>query len=165
MPDAPRPCPRCSVPLRTAKSAAMALDMCTRCGGAFFDHGELPRLARDEPQAFRKLEALVEEVATEDGRGEGPALVCPGCAAPMERYQYAYCSGILLDRCRACSGIWVDGGELGRIDEHLARGQAARVADPAPCARPDLRRLRRAAAALSRSADRDALRHALLGPF
>jgi len=83
----------------------------------------------------------------------------------MERYQYAYCSGILLDRCRGCAGIWVDGGELGRIDEHLTRGRATRVAESAPCARPDLRRLRRAAAALSRSADRDALGHGVLWPF
>jgi len=101
----------------------MVVDMCPECGGAYFDHGELSRLVRKEPAAFGKLEALVKEAPTTVQAVDGPELACPGCAKPMERYAYALCSGVTLDRCRACSGVWVDGGELAKIGEHLLRGR------------------------------------------
>ncbi|MGQ9731531.1 MAG: TFIIB-type zinc ribbon-containing protein [Candidatus Zipacnadales bacterium] len=47
---------------------------------------------------------------------------CPACAKEIERYEYAYCSKIMLDLCPDCDGIWVDDGELERIGQHLRAG-------------------------------------------
>ena len=101
-----RHCPRCLVALRGAKGPTMVVDMCGECGGAFFDLGELSRLVRKQQEAFAKLEALVESDAAEAvPMAETGRLRCPGCGKPMERYEYAYCSKIMLDRCAECGGI------------------------------------------------------------
>ena len=136
MPENTRNCPRCIVPLRAAKGPNMVVDMCTECGGAYFDNGELSRLTRRQPEAFDKLEALVKEAPTTVERVDGPSLTCPGCAKPMARYEYALASGIMLDRCGACYGVWVDGGELAQIGEHLLRGQ--KVMDGAESPEPTI---------------------------
>ena len=33
----------------------------------------------------------------------------------METFNYGGDSGIVLDRCRACGGVWLDGGELEKV--------------------------------------------------
>jgi Zn-finger nucleic acid-binding protein len=118
-----RYCPRCLVSLRSARSDFMTVDMCTGCGGTFFDHGELAKIARKHAAQFEKLEALVQPNRAErEPMAAGTSSACPGCAAKMESYEYAYCSGITLDRCPKCSGIWVDEGELKAIGRHIEGG-------------------------------------------
>jgi Zn-finger nucleic acid-binding protein len=120
MSESQRVCPRCGAGLKKATNPLMAVDVCTGCGGVFFEQGELAKLARKHHEAFPKLEALVKEPAK--AVSDSGKLTCPGCGAAMERYEYAYCSGIMLDHCPTCGGIWADEGELGRIGEHLDRG-------------------------------------------
>ena len=40
---------------------------------------------------------------------------CPRCRRPMMKFNYAYDSNIILDRCPVCKGIWADPGELYRL--------------------------------------------------
>ena len=118
-----RYCARCKQPLRAARSKLMTIDICTSCGGAFFDRGELAKLALEHEEQFAKLEALVEpSQPVVDDRRPGERLRCPACAAGMESFQYTHCSGIWLDRCDRCGGIWVDNGELEAIATHLDGG-------------------------------------------
>ncbi len=100
----------------------MAIDMCTDCGGAFFDHGELAKLARKQAESFGKLEALVDPEDEPAAASHETSIKCPACSQTMERFQYAFCSGIMLDRCPGCSGIWADEGELQAIADHVAKG-------------------------------------------
>jgi Zn-finger nucleic acid-binding protein len=37
----------------------------------------------------------------------------------MRRFNYAYDSNIYLDRCPACDGLWLDGGEIEQIARHV----------------------------------------------
>jgi Zn-finger nucleic acid-binding protein len=55
---------------------------------------------------------------------------CPRCGVPMEPFNYAGDSGILLDRCRSCGGLWLDGGDLERVLQVVssAKQEAARDA-------------------------------------
>ena len=126
--DAERLCPRCSVPLHTARGSLMAVNVCTQCGGAFFDHGEFANLTRKHPDQLRKLEAIVKPEAVRPDQSESRTpLRCPSCADPMQSYEYAECSGVWLDRCAKCMGVWVDDGELQRVQEHLERGHKVLV--------------------------------------
>ena len=127
---AERYCPRCLSALRKARGELMAVDMCVECGGAFFDHGELSKLARKHAEQFATLEALVEPKRVEATAAAAQStLGCPGCGSTMETYEYAYCSGIKLDRCPRCSGTWVDEGELEAIGRHLDGGDKLAQAD------------------------------------
>jgi Zn-finger nucleic acid-binding protein len=42
-------------------------------------------------------------------------LACPICGGVMEAFNYGGDSGVLLDRCGICKGIWLDGGELEKV--------------------------------------------------
>ena len=117
-----RTCPRCVIELKAARGPVMTVDMCTECGGAYFDHGELAKLARKQAESLGKLEDLVDPEPDSSPVVRDRQVPCPGCGQPMEGYEYSYCSGIMLDRCLACSGVWVDEGELQAIADHAKRG-------------------------------------------
>jgi Zn-finger nucleic acid-binding protein len=38
--------------------------------------------------------------------------LCPQCTAGMKIINYAYDSNVIIDRCDACDGIWLDEGEI-----------------------------------------------------
>ncbi len=55
--------------------------------------------------------------------GTLPAPRCPKCAAEMAAYER---SGVVVDQCRECRGIYLDRGELERlIDAEAAFGTGA----------------------------------------
>jgi Zn-finger nucleic acid-binding protein len=39
----------------------------------------------------------------------------------MRKGQYAYASGVVIDRCARCGGIWLDRGELAKIRAYVNR--------------------------------------------
>lgn len=58
-------------------------------------------------------------MATNPSHAALPALRCPKCAAEMVTYER---SGIHLDQCRECRGIFLDRGELERIVDAESNG-------------------------------------------
>lgn len=57
-------------------------------------------------------------------------LKCPKCQAPMASFER---SGVTLEHCTECGGIFLDRGELERVIEAEAAGvQPARPATAAP---------------------------------
>jgi Zn-finger nucleic acid-binding protein len=134
MPDIePRyPCPVClGVRLektRVGTRGELVLDSCSRCGGIWFELGEVQHLTRHRPQA------LWDRVARRD---EPFRMQCHACHAPMDR-NAANCptcdwrnaidcpicdrtmhaevhDGLRLDVCRTCKGVWFDHVELAAI--------------------------------------------------
>ena len=55
-------------------------------------------------ELIEKLRARLQKV--EEAEAE---LTCPRCRRKLETYNFM---GIVLDRCSACGGIWMDRGEL-----------------------------------------------------
>jgi Zn-finger nucleic acid-binding protein len=41
--------------------------------------------------------------------------LCPQCITWMKKLNYAYDSNVIIDRCDACEGIWLDQGEMMRL--------------------------------------------------
>jgi Zn-finger nucleic acid-binding protein len=62
-----------------------------------------------------------------------PALRCPKCAAEMATYER---SGVVVDQCRECRGIYLDRGELERLidaeEALVARAPSAPTRDAHP---------------------------------
>ncbi len=44
-------------------------------------------------------------------------LVCPKCGGITHPINYGDDSGIIVDKCASCNGIWLDRGELDKIEE------------------------------------------------
>ena len=97
----------------------MFLDVCTECAGTYFDHGELAEMTRKRSDQLDDVEELVERDLTKVDIVVSRELLCPGCGTPMETYEYAFTSGILLDRCPKCYGVWADDCELQAIQDHI----------------------------------------------
>ncbi|HEX9703906.1 MAG TPA: zf-TFIIB domain-containing protein [Gemmatimonadales bacterium] len=125
-------CPVCLgvklVKLQPTPGVELILDYCTRCGGMWFDEGEVSRLRTCHPRAFAALVAIRADEHRMRCHGCGAAvprnaarcavcgwrnvLACPSCGgalAPVER------DGSRLDVCGRCRGVWFDNVELGTI--------------------------------------------------
>jgi len=134
MPDIePRyPCPVClGVSLEKARVGAqgeLVLDACRRCGGIWFELGEVQRLKRHRPAAlWDRVREQSEPFRMQCHNCHAPmdrnaascptcdwsnAIDCPVCQRAMEAQVH---EGLRLDVCRHCHGVWFDHAELARI--------------------------------------------------
>lgn len=107
---------------------SLTLDYCPRCGGLWFDRGEVALLARRDPTAIQRfapqrndrirppcpncLTPLDRDAERCRVCGHRNVLGCPVCDRPMERRAHA---GLVLDVCRHCHGVWFDNAELSAV--------------------------------------------------
>ena len=126
------PCPVC-LGVQMAKqsigpSSDLILDHCQRCGGIWFDYGEVQGLHQCRPQAlWQQIEVRQEDyrmqchacyVHMERNAAACPAcgwqniIDCPVCDQPLQVTQY---EDLTLDLCKRCKGIWFDHIELSTI--------------------------------------------------
>ena len=126
------PCPVC-LGATLQKSAVnetpqLLIDHCVRCGGVWFDFGEVQQLRRCEPKVLWALvaehgevhrmqchncHALVARSAFECSQCRQPLrLDCPKCGDVMATGHH---NGLRLDACTRCKGVWFDRHELDAI--------------------------------------------------
>lgn len=127
------PCPVCVGVLMEKKpigagAATLVLDFCPRCGGLWFDRGEVGQLAGRPEASLRGLiiketdrvrppchgcQAPLDRDAEKcPACGHKNVLRCPVCDRTMERRPHA---GLVLDLCAHCQGVWFDNAELSAI--------------------------------------------------
>ncbi len=124
-------CPVCLgvslVKLRVAQGD-FYLDHCQRCGGIWFDAGEVPQLRRYHPQSlWRHIELHDDQyhmtchacyARMPRNASHCPAcrwhnvIDCPVCARPLHPLER---EGLKLDLCQTCKGVWFDNIELAEI--------------------------------------------------
>ena len=108
--------------------ADLVLDHCTRCGGVWFEAGEVQQLRRtDAERLWREIvrredphvmqchscrSPLPREAESCEVCGWTVKLDCPTCARPLDVSEQ---SGMRLDYCRHCRGVWFDHVELAGI--------------------------------------------------
>ena len=114
------PCPQCQSPLDTITVADVELNWCARtCKGIWFDQQELAQL--NTTVAREDLDAIF--LTNPNTATQAPASndkLCPVDGVVMHRYEWNLTSGIQLDSCRQCRGIWLDGGEVNRFFDAVA---------------------------------------------
>ncbi len=103
-------CPRCPDAKLDALATAQGVttDFCGVCGGVWLDRGELAQLLGPE--------------GAEPGPPDGAAgaLPCPSCDGRLVELEHPPGSGLQIDLCPSCRGIWLDRGEVGKLKQ-LAR--------------------------------------------
>ena len=127
------PCPVClgtmlhKVRLARGKHT-LVLDACTRCGGIWFDAGEVQMLRQEPkkvirdvvPQRLREFQMRCHNCTATIGRNveQCPAcdwknvVDCPVCARPLTPQTHL---DLRLDMCAKCKGVWFDHIELAAI--------------------------------------------------
>ena len=115
-------CPRCNSILNTVEHDGVQVEVCSSCKGEWLRAGELEKIVEHHDEVFTpaeiaSLDAVNQEVFTNENL-DHDELNCPQCAnARMEHFNYGDTSGIILHKCTECDGIWMDKGELTKVEE------------------------------------------------
>jgi Zn-finger nucleic acid-binding protein len=116
-------CPRCRAEMNAVTVGNTALAECARCGGVWADQSAFDQIRADQERQSAVLGMAADP--PEAGAGADPELVryvpCPHCGKLMNRVNFARCSGVIVDSCKA-HGTWFDRDELRRIVEFIRGG-------------------------------------------
>lgn len=134
--DVPLTCPSCRrqavfVPFGTVK-----VDHCRRCGGTWFDEGEidaLPTGLSEADAATNALATLRSLVSLEQDADVVKYLNCPVCDRQMLRRNYEDVSGVILNRCVG-HGAWLDHVNTIALLKLIAEGRLPEVRERAQAA-------------------------------
>jgi Zn-finger nucleic acid-binding protein len=103
-------CPVDQTDLVTISVDGVSIERCGRCNGHWLQHGELARLAsRDD-----SVEPVVS--ITRDS-----LRLCPEDRTPLTEVEFPDHSGLKVDICGQCQGIWLDAYELSQALTLLGR--------------------------------------------
>ncbi len=112
-------CPSCDSGLRTITYEGIQIETCSGCGGEWLDQGELGHVNRAREVRFDEQErrAVAEATTIKGVRLENVDrdLACPKCGGRTDAVNYGGDTGIIIDRCTGCGGIWLGGSELEKI--------------------------------------------------
>ena len=111
-------CPNCGGNLERHDLEGVSIDECERCRGRWFDRGEL-RQAKDSQDpdiVWLDFDPFGDDAEALSTASEGKE--CPKCGWQMNSLTYRK-SGVVIDKCENCRGVWLDHEEFEHIVEHL----------------------------------------------
>jgi len=115
--EIPLRCPRCNTSLMRVSLEDKTISECSSCGGLWLNKDTLQNICTDQESRQAVLGYAFEQKNIEEGIGrrqERAYIPCPECRKMMNRINFAGCSGIVVDWCRA-HGTWFDRNELKQI--------------------------------------------------
>ncbi len=111
-------CPFCHDALIAEASCGQTVDRCRSCGGLWLDASELGSLVRQTPS----------QANTDPARRRCiNRLHCPGCRHTLKPFNYAHDSGVYINRCDRCDGIWLERGQLELLVQYRSGTTATRA--------------------------------------
>ena len=122
-------CPRCNVSFLAIKMGKKAVRECPACGGLWVSNDTFQEICADQEQ--QQLVMGFECIATAGvtpSRSGRTYIPCPECSKLMNRRQFANCSGVIVDWCKA-HGTWFDRDELKRIVQFILAGGLNKARD------------------------------------
>lgn len=119
-------CPICSEQELTQETyEAVDLDICPKCNGTWLDPAGLSLIVDKKEEKFEPdliVETLSAAKSGIDTDEQIKKLKCPVCSVTMSKVNYDYSSGVIIDVCSQ-HGIWLDEGELDKIQIHREHWQ------------------------------------------
>jgi len=100
-------CPKCfskSLVSYGVDGQDFSIEQCSKCGGLWFDGGELE-------QSLGEFSAKALKVPH---GSELTPLICPRCQKKLYSFKYPN-TYAKIEMCKACSGIWLDKNEFDEI--------------------------------------------------
>lgn len=130
-------CPNCSKTMSEIEYEGSLIHSCTGCGGEFIGAQALGHIVRTRDEQFDPLRAqqwgsLQPTFSLPDDYADR-LMCCPCCDTAMQVGNYSGDSGVAIDRCTRCGGVWLDREELEKIQCLLERWQDEAPAALAAC--------------------------------
>lgn len=119
-------CPECNVALQTIDlkiKGHLYLERCSECFGLFFDPGEIEILLDNAVSGDQTIN-LKHILNINNDRYQSKKvkyIKCPVCRMLMDRVNFGYRSGVVINQCRK-HGIWLDNGEITHLMEWKKAG-------------------------------------------
>lgn len=105
-------CPKCHGALHEMEIEGVKVDFCSPCKGIWFDKDEMAFMA-ELPEDLPEVDVQQAAVATD--------FDCPRCNnVKLQTMKFVKAEDLLIDRCPACQGIWLDKGELPKVEKIAA---------------------------------------------
>jgi Zn-finger nucleic acid-binding protein len=121
----PLNCPACGkAALFSRGLGGVNLSSCADCGGVWADAVSFKKLCEDRAAQSAYMgegSALERPKASDPSKEDIRYRPCPSCGELMNRFNFAGCSGVILDVCKP-HGVWFDADELRRIVEFIRGG-------------------------------------------
>jgi Zn-finger nucleic acid-binding protein len=117
-------CPRCRVRMEALTIGKATLRECARCSGLWVEAAAFEEICADREQQAAVLGSPATKTAGAAGgaaAGHVRYVPCPQCGQLMNRFNFARCSGVVVDVCKG-HGTWFDRDELQRVVEFICAG-------------------------------------------
>jgi len=111
--ESPMNCPRCQSELQTRSTDGVEIDECPSCKGIWFDADELRRVKDEEDKDLNWMDFDLWKHADRFRVNTKP-VNCPNCSTGLVTIDYDE-TGVEIDHCTHCRGVWLDAGELEKI--------------------------------------------------
>ena len=110
-------CPKCDKYLDEVFIDHTRVDRCERCGGLWFDKGELDTVRDERDHDLAWLDYDLWKDGNKLG-SSGSFVDCPRDGKPLFKIKYGP-ADVMVDVCLECHGVWLDKDELDKILREL----------------------------------------------
>ena len=112
-------CPTGDGELRRVELGPATIDVCDNCKGSWYDVGEL-RVLKDLEAGgdYSWIDIDIWRYPEEFQAPEQRGLPCPKDGTEMTSVRYGE-SGVTVDACKECRGVWLEKAEYDEIVRHL----------------------------------------------
>lgn len=110
-------CPKCGSELKVKVLGSIDVDECESCKGVWLERGELSEVEETVDPNLNWLDFEIWK-HPEKFKSKETDLDCPSCGVPTISIEYGH-TGVNINYCRQCHGIWLEKDELPKIIESL----------------------------------------------
>jgi Zn-finger nucleic acid-binding protein len=121
-------CPRCQVGMKAIMIGNCNLRECPHCEGMWTDVDALQQICTEQEKQAAVLGMPAPPSEPVGLEKNIRYLPCPVCRKLMNRVNFAHCSQVVLDVCKA-HGTWFDKDELRRTVEFIRAGGMEKARD------------------------------------
>ena len=110
-------CPKCNIELKVKVIGEVDVDECESCKGIWFDMGELHHAEEIVDSNLNWIDFEIWK-HPENFKAKETELSCPACGTHTMSIEYGH-TGVEINYCQKCHGIWLDKDEFPKIIESL----------------------------------------------
>jgi len=93
------------------QTSEIEVDQCLSCNGIWFDVKELDQYLAEKLLILHSNQVKeYKELNKKNGN-------CPKCESPLNKKPAPKNAGFKVDVCESCEGVWLDSGEIDRLEK------------------------------------------------
>jgi len=109
--------------LVTTSYEGVTIDTCNSCMGVWLDDSELSHIVKTKDKSWSNgyIESITHKIGVPGilAIEKLKNVLCPKCNEVMQPLNYQYTSGVIINSCKFNHGVWLDSGELEKIQIYM----------------------------------------------